>query len=147
MSTSSHIGSASTLPVNPSLSSGMITLPLLFDGDSGSGSGCPAKQAAVVGTEGLPAVSTKLLEKIQNWEFVELANLLSHDIPSGSESLSIIKYGQSIIVRPQNEPASRKRITDLSMWLQAFSIYAATLAASDRSNSAQFKGLMPICTL
>ena len=37
------IGSALTLPVDPSLSSGKITLPSLVDGDSGSGSGCPAK--------------------------------------------------------------------------------------------------------
>ena len=128
--------------MDPSLSSGTITLPSLVSGDSGSGSGCPAKQAAVVVTEGLPPVSTKFLEKIQNWEFVELANLLSHENPSGSESLSIIKDGHSMIVRPQNEPASRKRITDLSTWLQAFSICATPLAASDKSNSAQFKGLM-----
>ena len=128
--------------MDPSLSSGKITLPSLVDGDSGSGSGCPAKQAAVVLTEGLPPVSTKLLETIQNREFVELANLFSHETPSGSESLSIIKDGQSMIVRPQHEPASRKRITDLSTWLQAFSIYAATLVASDKNNSAQFKGFM-----
>ena len=47
-----------------------------------------------------------------------------------------------MIVLPQNEPASCKRITHLSIWLQAFSIYAAALAASDKSSSAQFKGLM-----
>ena len=69
----------------------MITLPSLVSGDSGSGSGCPAKQAGVVVTKGLPPVSTKLLENIHNWEFVELANLLSHATLSRSESLSIIQ--------------------------------------------------------
>ena len=51
-----------------------ITLPSLATDDNGSDSKCSAKQAAVVMTEGLPPVSTKLLQKIQNWEFVELAS-------------------------------------------------------------------------
>ena len=52
-----------------------------------------------------------------------------------------------MIVRPQSEPAGRKRITDLSTWLLAFSIYTATLAASDKTTSAHFKGLMALMYL
>ena len=138
------VGSALTLPVNPSLSSDTITLPPLDSDDSWSGTGCPGKQAAVVITEGLPPVSTKILEKIQNREFVELATLLSLETPSRNESLSIIQDGQSMIVRPQSEPAGRKRITDLSTWLQAFSIYAATLAASDKTTTGMANCTLPL---
>ena len=79
------VGSDVSLPVDPSLSAETLTLPSLADDSTGSGSGTAVKQAALVIAEGLPPVSTKLLEKIQKWEFIELASLLTHDGPSRGE--------------------------------------------------------------
>lgn len=141
----SHLptGSDVLLPVDPSLTTEITTMPSLSD-DPGpiASAGSAAKQAAIVISEGLPPVSTKILEKIQKWEFVELASLLSHDTPARGEALTITQDGQTMIVQPQEQSATRKKITDISSWLQAFSIYAAGLAASDTTTNDHFKGLM-----
>ena len=73
------VGSDVSLPVDPSLTAETITMPSLVDVTGGSYSSTSVKQAAKVIAEGLPPVSTKLLDKIQKWEFVELVSLLTHD--------------------------------------------------------------------
>ena len=75
------------------------------------------KQAAVVITEGLPPVSTKLLEKIQKWEFIELASLLTYDAPNMSDTLTISQDGRSMILQPQEESLGRKKINDIPSWI------------------------------
>ena len=47
-----------------------------------------------------------------------------------------------MVVRQQDESLGCKKITDITIWVQAFSIYAAILADSESSTSEQFKGLM-----
>ena len=47
-----------------------------------------------------------------------------------------------MIVQPQEELFGHKKISDISTWLQAFSIYIAALEASDKTLSEHFKGLM-----
>ena len=119
-------------------------MPSLVNVTSGSCSSISVKQAAIVVAEGLPPVSTKLLDKIQKWEFVELASLLTHDTygQSRGDTLTITQDGRSMVVRQQDESLGRKKITDITTWVQAFSIYAAILADSESSTSEQFKGLM-----
>ena len=68
--------------------------------------------------------------------------MLSHDTPSICDTPMITQGGRSMIVRQQDEGLGRKKINDITTWLQAFSVYAASLAASESSNSDQFKGLM-----
>ena len=133
--------------MDPSLSGETPTMPsLTIDEPVAAGSSdykeTTVKQAAVVITEGLPPVSTKLLEKIQKWEFIELASLLTHDAPSRSDTLTISQDGRSMILRPQEESLGRKKINDIPSWIQAFSIYTAALAASEKTSSDHFKGLM-----
>ena len=127
----SFIWSDVSLPVDSSLTAETITMPSLTDDASGSCSGNLVKQAALAIAEGLPPVSTKLLEKIQKRQFVELASLLSHDTLSRGDSLTITQDGRSMIVRPQDKSLSRKKINNITTWLQAFSVYAAILAASE----------------
>ena len=81
--------------MDPSLAAETITMPSLVDVTSGSGSSTSVKQAAIVIAEGLPPVSTKLLDKIQKWEFVELASLLTHDTygQSRGDTLTITQDG------------------------------------------------------
>ena len=45
--------------------------------------------------------SSKLLDKIQKWRFVELANLLTHDTQLRCDTLIITQDGQSMIVGPR----------------------------------------------
>ena len=68
-----------------------ITMPSLVDVTSGSCSSTSVKQAAIVVAEGLPLVSTKLLDKIQKWEFVELASLLTHDTYGHLRAVNILR--------------------------------------------------------
>ena len=91
-------------------------MPSLVDVTSGSYSSTLVKQAAIVIVEGLPPVSTKLLDKIQKWEFVELVNLLTHDThgQSRGDTLTITQDGRSMVVRQQDESLGRKKITDIT---------------------------------
>ena len=123
----------------------MPSLTIIDDPAAAGSSDCKdttVKQAALVITEGLPPVSTKLLEKIQKWKFIELASLLTHDAPSRSETLTILQDGRSMILRPPEESLGRKKINDIPSWIQAFTIYAAALATSDKTSSEHYKGLM-----
>ena len=56
------------------------------------------QSALVVLSEGLPPISTKLLENIQQWEFVDLTSLLSGD-PSTSknDTVTFSHEGQQIV--------------------------------------------------
>ena len=113
------VGSDVSLPVDPSLTAETITMSSLVDVTSGSYSSTPVKQAAIVAAEGLPPVSTKLLDKIQKWEFVELVSLLTHDThgQSRGDTLTITQDGQSMVVRQQDESLGRKKITDITIWV------------------------------
>ena len=84
------------LPTYASLTFETITLPSLIDYIR-SHSENSVKQAAIVIAEVLPLVSTKLLEKIQKWDFMNPASLLTYDTTSGGDTLTITQNGQSMI--------------------------------------------------
>ena len=67
----------------------------------------------VVLTEGLPPISTKLLEKIQRWEFIDLSSLLSGEpSASKSETVTLSHEGQQILVvgpQSQLQPSRHKK--------------------------------------
>ena len=138
------------LPVDPSLHSTFTAnLPPLTGNETSNidfSKEVNKQSASVVLSEGLPPISTKLLEKIQQWEFVDLTSLLSGD-PSTSaknDTVTLSQEGQQIVVvDPQSHPSRRKRqIVDLPTWIQAFSIYAAGLAAASSTTKEQVMGLM-----
>ena len=74
-------GQLPLLPTDPVLIRSTPTLPSL--GDLGSWLKLPSSETArttsSVITEGIPPIPTKLLERIQKWEFVDLASLLASD--------------------------------------------------------------------
>ena len=68
---------------------------------------------AVLVAEGLPPISTKLLDKIRRWEFVDLS-LLLHDPSSKAEELLWQQKGQVMIVQSiEQAQRRRKQITDI----------------------------------
>ena len=137
------------LPVDPSLSSPIVTtLPTLTGNQQLSNNDSQVEvikqPSSVVLTEGLPPITTKLLDKIQRWEFVDLSSLLSCDPTAKNDTVALTHEGQHIlVVDPQSQFSRRKKqISDLPTWIQAFSIYAAGLAAASSTTKEQVMGLM-----
>ena len=95
-------------------------------------------------TEGLPPITTKLLDKIQKWEFIDLPSLLSGDSSAKSDAVTLTHEDQPILLADPQSHSNRRRkqIHDLPTWVQAFSIYAAGLAAISSTTSEQVLGLM-----
>ena len=91
--------------------------------------------------EGIPPIPAKVVERIQKWEFVDLASLLSNDqIPD--DVLAMVPSGQLLLVPPSDRQPKRKRtISDIHSWVQAFSIYAAVLSAADSTSEEETVGL------
>ena len=148
-SISLHAGNDAILPVDPSLTPTAIsTLPSLTDNQDSSTNDFQLeviKQlSSVVLTEGLPPITSKLLDKIQRWEFIDLSSLLSCDPSVKSDTVAFTQEGQHIlVVDPQSHINRRKKqILDLPTWVQAFSIYAAGLAAASSTTKEQVMGLM-----
>ena len=94
----------------------------------------PPASAPLVGERvslgaGLPTVPKALLDKIQRWEFVDLAELLPtssiHDAASmGShEATRYPLFAGWEFVRPK-----RRQVETILEWVQAFTIYSAALA-------------------
>ena len=137
------------LPVDPSLSSPIVTtLPTLTGNQQLSNNDSQVEvikqPSSVVLTEGLPPITTKLLDKIQRWEFVDLSSLLSCDPTAKNDTVALTHEGQHIlVVDPQSQFSRRKKqISDLPTWIQAFSIYAAGLAAASSTTKEHVMGLM-----
>ena len=91
--------------------------------------------------KGIPPIPAKVVERIQKWEFVDLASLLSNDqIPD--DVLAMVPSGQLLLVPPSDRQPKRKRtISDIHSWVQAFSIYAAVLSAADSTSKKETVGL------
>ena len=90
-------------------------------------------KAAVLVVEGLPPISTKLLDKIRRWEFVDLS-LLLHDPSSKAEELLWQQKGQVMIVQSiEQAQRRRKQITDIFSWTKAFAIYCAALSSAEET--------------
>ena len=80
-------------------------------------------KAAVLVAEGLPPISTKLLDKIRLWDLVDLSFLL-HDPLLKAEELLWQQKGQVMIVQ-SIEQAQRhhKQITDIIFRTKVIAIY------------------------
>ena len=98
-------------------------------------------KAAVLVAEGLPPISTKLLDKIRRWEFVDLS-LLLHDPSSKAEELLWQQKGQVMIVQSIEQAQRRcKQITDIFSWTKAFAIYCAALSSAEETTKEESVGL------
>ena len=125
-----YAGEDVILPVNPSLSSTMVvTLPSLTvnqDLSSNDSQVEVIKQSpSVVLSEGLPPITTKLLWIYQAYCLVTLQSRVTLLL------LLMRAMQHLLVVNPQSQfNRCKKQISDLPTWIQAFSIYAAGLAAA-----------------
>ena len=82
-----------------------------------------------------------MVEKIQRWEFVDLASVLTSN-QTPDDVVAMVPSGQLVIVSPSDhQPRKRKSISDIHSWVQAFTIYAATLSAANSTTKEQTIGL------
>ena len=131
------------LPTDPDLggsSSDPPVLPSLLSFDK-VGTGIPTtKNPIAIVAEGLPPIPTKLLEKIQRWEYIDLALLLRD---TKSYELAGYQPSNQVLVFQSIEQLQRKKksITDLQSWVQTFSVYAVTLGGARSISYEQSVGL------
>jgi len=99
--------------VDPLLPSSSPTLPNLVtsvDNDlSVSTSGGPS----TVVVEGMPPLSTKLLEKIRRWEYVDLALLLEDQGNRPLEEYKVAASGQILVLEQDRGQRRRKQTLDI----------------------------------
>ena len=112
---------------------------LRFPGGSVSDRPC---SSAVVVAEGIPPLPQKTFDKVQKWEYVELATLLSNDPPT-EEPSTITVSGQTLIVNlPDHQSKKRKVTLDLHSWMQAYFAYAAALTLAEETTKSESAGLL-----
>ena len=96
-----YAGKDVMLPMDPSLSSPIVTtLPTLTGNQHLSTNDSQVEvikqPSLVVLTERLPPITTKLLDKIQWWEFVDLSSLLSRNPTTKNDTVAVTHEGQHI---------------------------------------------------
>ena len=117
-------------------SAAAVLCNLLAVGGSGPASGSPG---VYVG-EGLPPVPIKLAERIQRWDFVEMAELLPEYwgvVPGtklGAETTSTTKL------------ARKKKVTNIMTWVQCFVVYTSVMAAKHPEATPELMAYL-ICIL
>ena len=82
---------------------------------------------------GLPCIPKKLLDKIQNWEFVDLSELLpstnaTEASATGSPTARFSLFPGYEVVRHR-----RRQISNITDWCQAFAVYMAALVSQHPS--------------
>ena len=93
--------------------------------------------------EGIPSLSSRLVERIQAWQYVDLAELLTDMTAKTEEPLLQATEGQILLVQSTDQvKRRRKKITDVATWAQAFSIYVAALASADSTSKVEVASLM-----
>ena len=138
-------GSLPPLRESPELSGGgCLSLAALM---SAGPAGALTKDTPKVGTtflmEGIPPVASRLVERIQAWQYVDLAELLTDTTAKTEEPLPQATEGQILLVQSIDQvKRRRKKITDAATWAQAFSIYAAALASAESTSKAEVASLM-----
>ena len=96
---------------------------------------------SVVITEGIPLVSFKAVERIRQWEFVELANLLiTQDIKS-DEYFFIVDSDQPGYRAPSRGQGKLPVIDNIMTWLTAFSRFMAVILSTEAISKEEAAGL------
>ena len=82
-----------------------------------------------------------MLEKIQRWEYINLFTLLdgaSYETPN----VTVRHDGQLLVLETSDRAKSNRRlITDITMWLQAYTRFMTALVAADTTTKQESVGL------
>ena len=118
----------STFPISSSAAS----LPACAFGTSSSASvsslsSLPALQQPFVVGPGFSPVPAKLVGQIVAGKFIDLSELLSSNIASAEPEPQLYFEGRLVLTSTPKKP--KRRIEDITSWLEAFSIYCLILAS------------------
>ena len=89
--------------------------------------------------EGIPPVSSKVVEKIRKWEYVDLSTLL--DDYSSPDQVTLINGQLAVVSSTSQKRRQAKAISDIVSWLQVFSIFTAILVSSETTLKEEAAGL------
>ena len=79
------------------------------------------------------------MEKVKQWEYIDLATLLD-DHPTSDQGALL--NGQLTVVSSNSQRRRQaKAISDILTWLQALSIFTAVLVSSDSTTTEEAAGL------
>ena len=96
---------------------------------------------SVVITEGILPVSFKVVERIRQWEVVELANLLiTQDIKSDEYSF-VVDSDQPGYRAPSRGQGKLPVIDNIMTWLVAFSRFRAVILSTEATSREETAGL------
>ena len=118
----------STFPI----SSPVVSLPSCAFGTSLSASvsslsSLPALQQPFVVGPGFSPIPAKLVGQIVAGKFVDLSELLSSNIASAEPEPQLYFEGRLVLTSTPKKP--KRRLQDITSWLEAFSIYCLILAS------------------
>ena len=89
-------------------------------------------------------MSTRTVEKIRSWQYIDLTELLVDTAASKSDEATLsAAAGQVVLVQSMDQlKRKRRQITDVPTWLQAFSVFVAVLATAEATKKEELAGMM-----
>ena len=82
----------------------------------------------------MPPIPTKVLEKIQRREYINLSTLLD-GASYETSNVTICHDGQLLVLETSDRAKSKRSITNITMWLQAYTRFTTALVAADIYNT------------
>jgi len=90
----------------------------------------------------MPLLSTKLLEKIRKWEYVDLTLLLEDQCNRPLEEYKVTASGHILVLEQDCGQRCRKQISDIFSWMKAFSRYIAAPTSCEATTFVQSTDLV-----
>lgn len=128
-----HIGKGSAdLPIRvlPSEKERSVSLSDLTEGlnlslDVVGSKGCSQEAELSLINEGFPPIPTKVVQKIEKGDYVDLKELLPQKPVVEDSPLMELLNGVVVLASPKQLKPQRKPIQDLATWMQAFMVFVA----------------------
>ena len=130
--------------MDPLLSTNPPTLPSLLSLPVHSMLTLLTKNPTSVVVDGIPPIPTKLLEKIRQWAYVDLATLTVEQIQSRDDSMNYSSNSNQVVIIESLERTlgKRKAVTDIFTWVQSYSFLVAVLTSDKASYCKWQKSLV-----
>ena len=98
------------------------------------------KTPSVIVAEGIPPLQNSMIDKIRNWEYIDLAKILGGE--DYSEGTAVIVNGQLVLMKVHQRGTHKQPIiSDLLSWMQAYARFMAVLLSSRAASKVESAGL------
>ena len=127
------------LPVDLNLISELPRLSITDDSQDHTITNNPRPLLTPIVADGLSPIPTKLLEKIQHWEYINLSTLLK-GANQEQANFTVSHDGKLIMGSADRTQTKQKAISDLRTWVQACSRMIAALVAAPATTKEESVG-------